>query len=738
MKRNVLIILILCLTAGALFFVNRDLLQYEQIFVYRRMFDPNTDSKGDYILSTEQLALKPGTYQAIIEGTFSGTGSGFFLIDAAEEKVFSADLPAQGTITQQEFTISGNTKQLRFGISWDPVTGKLNIERFLIRSDHVLYKSSLLKHAVISAAILAVSVILLLRVTTPEKYKKLFPHLSKPENERMMLMLIFLTLLTAAPFYRSDTFVNGDDFYYHMRHLKGIAASLRIGHFPVRILLDWIENYGYGSGFYYPNLLLTFPAVLILCGFHEIAAYEIFTTICTFFSLLTIFLTVRRVSSSEKAAHASAMIYAFAAYRLIDIYYRAALGEIQTFIFLPLIILGLYEIFNDHTERWWIFAIGFTGLLWCHVISLALAGVFTAIWLLFLIRRILTEKKIFFALIKAVLLTLGLGMWFILPMAEQSMTNELKINMIMFSPDTEPFGSSSNPHSLLLFFYDWNYVDPIRQVYPGWTFLIIPLLRVLFLREKRNQLLRLADKMTVYGFLAMLMCTNLFPWKIFIQFLYRIQFAWRIMMISTVLLSVSCAIYASLFAEKYLSKQSQVIQLLPLFVLCLICGGPILIEALTNHVFPMDFYRYTQQSNFLSGSEYLPEKLEREMIEKTGDHVISDAPGFEMTSFVRKGLSVTWDYILPEDSRDVTMQVPLVYYTGYRGYQIAPDGEATEIPISKNRIGLITVSSGNHPAGQINVKYVKTLMQHIGDSITLATILGCVFYGSLQKRKTRK
>ena len=41
---------------------------------------------------------------------------------------------------------------------------------------------------------------------------------------------------------------------------------------------------GYGSGFYYPNLLLTFPAVLILCGFHEIAAYEIFTTICTFFS----------------------------------------------------------------------------------------------------------------------------------------------------------------------------------------------------------------------------------------------------------------------------------------------------------------------------------------------------------------------------------------------------------------------------------------------------------------------
>lgn len=123
------------------------------------------------------------------------------------------------------------------------------------------------------------------------------------------------------------------------------------------------------------------------------------------------------------------------------------------------------------------------------------------------------------------------------------------------------------------------------------------------------------------------------------------------------------------------------------------------------------------------------------MIEKTGDHVISDTPGFEMTSFARKGLSVTWDYILPEGSRNVTMQVPLVYYTGYRGYRASPDGETAEIPISKNEIGLITVSSGNHPAGQINVRYVKTLMQHIGDSITLVTIIGCIFYGFRKQKE---
>ena len=738
MKRKTIILLITAVIACALFFVNRDLFRYEKIFVYHRTFTEEIDRKGDYILSTEQMTLKPGTYLVTVEGNFSGKGSGYFLIDAAEEKIMASDVPYAETVAEKQFTIRENAKQLRFGISWDPASKTLDIDRFIIRSDHVLYKESLLKHFVISVAIIILGGIVLLRFISPEFYRKIFPYLSKPENERMILMILFLTLLTAIPFFRSDTYVNGDDFYYHMRHLKGIAASLRAGHFPVRILLDWIENYGYGSGFYYPNMLLTFPAVLILCGFHEIAAYEIFATICTFFSLLTMFLTVRRISKSEKTAHMAIMIYAFAAYHLIDIYYRAALGEIQTFIFLPLIILGLYEIFNGHTERWWILAMAFTGLLWCHLISLALAGVFTAVWLLFSVRRIFSDRKIFFAFVKAVLLTLGLGMWFLLPMAEQSATNELKINMIMFSPDAEPFGSSSKPRSLLLFFYDWNYDDPVRQVYPGWTFLIIPLLRLLLLRRKENSLMKLADHMTLYGFIAMIMCTSLFPWEIFIQFLYRIQFAWRIMMISTVLLSVSCAVYAAALAGKYLSKFTQYQQLIPVFLLCIICGGPILFEALTLHAYPMDYYRYIENSNFLSGSEYLPEKLERNMIEKIGDHVISDNPDFVMTSFVRKGLSVTWDYTLPESSSDVTMQVPLVYYTGYRGYQTTDSETAIEIPISKNEIGLITVSSGDHPTGQINVRYVKTLMQHIGDSISLLTILGCMFYGFRQKRQTRK
>ena len=50
MKKVTIIILIVCILTGILLYVNRDLFRYEQIFVYRRMFSPETDSKGDYIL----------------------------------------------------------------------------------------------------------------------------------------------------------------------------------------------------------------------------------------------------------------------------------------------------------------------------------------------------------------------------------------------------------------------------------------------------------------------------------------------------------------------------------------------------------------------------------------------------------------------------------------------------------------------------------------------------------------
>ena len=736
-----LILLLFCLFLCTVFLVNRDVMRYDDIFVYRRSFSPGTDTKGDYHLSPEQFVLKPGNYQLLIEGSFSENGSGCYLIDSGEEKFFASDFPSGGTELQTNFSID-KTKQLRFGVSYDPASGELRVEKLRITSNHVFYKESLIRHALITLLAAILFILLTLRIVFPNIWKKWFPHLSRPENEKMFLFLCLLTLLTMFPFYDRGTFADGDDLYFHMSQIRGIAASLKAGYFPVRVILVVLNNWGYGSGFYYPNLFLLIPAGLIAAGFHTMEAYEIFVILCSFFALLTMFLTIRRISHSETAAYSGVILYAFAAYRLIDIYYRAALGEIQAFIFIPLIVLGLYEIFNNHPERWWIFALAFTGLLGCHMISLTIAGVFTGIWALLHFRRIFSDKRIFFALLKSVVLTLLLNAYFLLPMLEQNASNDLRIKSIMLDPLHSSFGQYTPWKSLFRYFYDWNYDEivehiypewwnygiSVRYVYPGWSLLLIPVFRLLFLRKEKSPVLKLADKLNVYGFVTMIICTDIFPWKLFLKMLFRIQFSWRIMMLTTILLSISCGIYSALLVKKLLPGKKLILQLIPTFVLGLSVGLPILLETQHHRLLDMDEYRYLEPSSFIHGAEYLPDGFDRKLAEKIGDRVLCDDPGFVLVSGERKGLTFTFEYTLPEDSENAEITVPLTYYTGYHAYLTDGNGNRMKIPVNRDDHGFVSVSNGVISSGTISVRFEKTAVQFVSDLISLAAFLFCLFH----------
>lgn len=736
-----LILLFFSLFLCTVFFVNRDLLQYDNVFVYRRSFSPETDTKRDYHLSTEQFVLKPGNYQLQIEGSFSENGSGCYLIDSGEEKIFASDFPAGSTELQLHFSIE-KTMQLRFGVAYDPASGELSVEKFRITSNHVFYKESLTRHALITLLAAVLFILLILRFVYPDIRKKWFPRLSRRENERMVLFLFLLTLLIAFPFYDSGTYVNGDDLHYHLSQISGMADSLKAGYFPVRIILGVLNNWGYGSGFYYPNLFLLIPAGLIIAGFHTMEAYEIFVILCSFFALLTMFLTIRRLSHSETAAYSGVILYAFAAYRLTDIYYRAALGEIQAFIFLPLIVLGLYEIFNDHPERWWIFAFAFTGLLSCHMISLTIAGIFTGIWALLHFRRIFSDKRIFFALLKSVVLTLLLNAYFLFPMLEQNAANDLKIKAIMLDPLHSSYGQYTPWKSLFRFFYDWNYDEivehiypewwnygiSVRYVYPGWSLLLIPIVRLLFLRKEKSPVLKLADQLTVYGFVTMITCTDIFPWQLFLKMLFRIQFAWRIMMLTTVLLCISCGIYSAFLVKKLLPGKKLILQLIPIFVLSISVGLPILLETQHHRLIDMDEYRYVERSSFLHGTEYLPNGFDRKLAEKIGDRVLCDDPGFVIGSAERRGLTFTFDFSLPEGSENAEMTVPLTYYTGYHAYLTDVSGNRMKIPVSRDDHGFVSVTNGGISSGIISVRFEKTAAQFTGDLISLVTALYCLFH----------
>ncbi len=91
--------------------------------------------------------------------------------------------------------------------------------------------------------------------------------------------LFLITLVSLYPLFQP--LVRGDDIPYHLFRIEGIKNALLDGDVFAFIHPNVCNNYGYGSGFFYPQLLLYFPAVLKIMGIGTGGSYKIFVFFIT-------------------------------------------------------------------------------------------------------------------------------------------------------------------------------------------------------------------------------------------------------------------------------------------------------------------------------------------------------------------------------------------------------------------------------------------------------------------------
>lgn len=333
-------------------FVNRDLYNFKEICYFNREFTPAEAGKGNY-LATEGIPLKKGIYQLFLGGKAEKAGSYCIIVDSSDEIIFSEKISPETEIQNYSVNIPNNTT-IRVGVSYDPVAGKLDVKQMAFTCDTILYRDSVLRHALISGLVLLLFTYIGFRLFSSsfiDRVKRRY-NVDLPHCERIILWLLSLTLLSIWPLFDNSNFVEGDDFYFHLTRIEALSQTLKAGYVPSRIYLGWMQNYGVGSGFYYPDLLLYLPAALRIVGFPVITCYKVFLVVSTFFSALTMYIAAKRIGNNKVfCGLSSAALYTFASYRLVCIFYRSAVGEIQAFIFFPLIIYGLYEILNGNEKN---------------------------------------------------------------------------------------------------------------------------------------------------------------------------------------------------------------------------------------------------------------------------------------------------------------------------------------------------------------------------------------------------
>ncbi|MCR5716654.1 MAG: hypothetical protein K6G23_07400, partial [Lachnospiraceae bacterium] len=374
------------------------------------------------------------------------------------------------------------------------------------------------------------------------------------EQKQVILALGAIALIASLPIF-VEYLRTGDDVYFHMNRIAGLAEAWRAGQFPVRIQYWWLYGAGYPISVMYGDFFLWIPAFLHLCGYDLPQSYLLWLLFWNLASAGIAYVSFRGIFRSRSAGLLGSALYTLSLYRLYNVHIRVAIGEYTAMTFLPLAVYGFVLLLQDHKERIRksnasiILALAYSGMLLSHVLTLEIATISGALICLVNTRR-LFRKESMLALLKAILLAVGLTAWFLIPFTDYF----LHVDMGVFHVEREiqKFGLYL-PQFLTCFpwmggntvFYEQGMTD-IRPAAAG-IGLLIGFLAVCKKRLVEKTYFRQHSRRTLIStafgcaLITSLMTLNSFPWDAFQSLsdtTYRLgaslQFPWRLLMLVTI------------------------------------------------------------------------------------------------------------------------------------------------------------------------------------------------------------
>ncbi|WP_255495445.1 hypothetical protein [Dysgonomonas sp. 521] len=515
----------------------------------------------------------------------------------------------------------------------------------------------------------------------------------------------------------------GQDFFFHFRRLQALMDALKDHSWPYYLDYTAINGYGYFTKAFYPDLILI-PFAFIGNFTDAAFAYKLLiftmTVLCGTFT----YYAVNYVYKDKFAASVGALLFTFSSYRLLDIYHRASLAEVISFTFIPIVFLGLYHIIKGDYKKWYILAIGYSLMIFTHLISSVLMFVTMLIFLVIYYKPLLKEPKRIAYLVLAGVVTIVVTSYYIFPMAEQMLSDLFyyQTREIM----TRVQGALYPPHWIVWgMFLGFTITEQAFIAGVGLLLTASIALR-LFVYEKSDKL-RSLDIGVVVGLVFIVACSFFFPWTTFpFSLLDFIQFPWRLLEFSGFLFAIAGGYY---FSRLLKTNKRRLVG----------CGAIAVLIAimLANDSKMYQNYRCTRdileeatvRDNYhLGGMEYLPDKVpDMKYIHQRGDSVKAQNDTIVISDFTRaKGLTGFNISINTKDS----LELPLIYYKGY-----AATLNGQEIPVTQSSHGLVQVPVDQ--SGRVEAWYKGTLIQKLGFYTTILTIFALCAYIFLKNRKKK-
>lgn len=528
-------------------------------------------------------------------------------------------------------------------------------------------------------------------------------------------ILLFLTLFTMYCCGPTKSY-SGYDFFFHYRRFDVLIDALKDGSYPIYIDYKTIEGYGYFSRGFYPGAVLL-PFAVIGTFTSTYFAYDLMiftmTILCGVFS----YKVVRIIYKKTFAATIAALLYTFCTYRLYDVYQRAALGEALSFTFIPIVLLGVYHILLGDYKKWYILAIGYSLLIYTHLIASILMFITLLPFVAYYYKSFVKQPKRIWYLLLAVGVTIAIISFYLLPTLEQVLSGSF-----YYQTHTPGGRAGYNKYSFDLvaqgFISGLSY--PSGRMFCGTGILLTIAICLRIFVRKKSSVLRRIDLGVIIGLLYIFATSSIFPWGRFpFNLLGFIQYPWRLYEFSSLFFAVAGGYYLSIILK---TNKQKVITVIITTLLTI----PVIINHSENfkeldRMKVLQFYEGDSDEKpdisnryHLIGQEYLPSRIPSlDFLHERGLRVEAKNADTKIENLRRENRYTRFDISVNESD---TIELPII---SYKGYSVTLNGNALATEQSEN--GLVQVAVNQ--SGRVEAYYAGTSVQKISWYISVISLL---------------
>ena len=581
----------------------------------------------------------------------------------------------------------------------------------------------------------------------------IFFNKNSKRNKFISLALILgtIAIISSIPVLM-DKLILGHDIKFHIVRIASVAAELKNGQFPVRMMSEMCNGYGYANSLFYCDIFLYFPAILYNMAMPLQTCYSIYAVSVNLVTAAVAYYAFSRIANSRRAGILGAILYTLSTYRLINLHVRAAVGEYTAMVFLPLIILGMYRIYTSDRPKckdWLPLALGMSGVILCHILSVEMISVFLILFCIVYIPKTLNIRRLL-AILKAAGLTLALTAWFIVPFLESytsmdTAVSDSNIQWIQAKGINLLHLFCNYDHDLM--YYDGSSTHGILTV--GLSILVGIAIMLLYLYERvkwkdapDHKQSKAVSPLLCFGILGIAFSLVYFPWSkiqstllslpgsigdTLARLIGSIQFTWRFLAIATALV-VAGTVIALALLKKYNPKIEKIVS--AVLLLSVVFSVFSFYLDLTDFKPNLPFKSDSNIDNMtVMGGEYYLSQTNSGALYSAIPQTIEGTA--EITAYSNQnGIFVTCKNL---GSNTALIDIPVFAYDHYHAYDRAT---GTELSISEspnnNRIAITLPSNYD---GTVQVKYQPPILWRVCEIISGLTVLLLVALAFPQVRR---